>query len=316
LGIVYAMRPCQRLRLAFDSANADVASTSSVSRAGSVPDETAIVTFRDVRFRYGEAMAHEEGEEHDGGDGGDESDELDARARDVTAVLAFLPVPRDADGQGGDDAVHIDTLSVHAGDVVAIVGSNGAGKTTVLKLLSRLYEPTAGAIVWQRPDLRVVGVHQDFARFPLSVLENLATTDRAKARSALEQVGLSHLAANLSLPLTVEAPGGIDLSGGQWQRLAIARTIVHVDDADLLVFDEPTASLDPESEAAIMSQIIALSRRKPTVIVSHRLALTRRATRILVLDRGQIVERGTHETLMAQAGRYAAMFEAQASLYR
>jgi ATP-binding cassette subfamily B protein len=116
--------------------------------------------------------------------------------------------------------------------------------------------------------------------------------------------------------LTTEADGGIDLSGGQWQRLAVARALLHADEADVLLFDEPTSALDPESEADIMHRLLKAAPGKTTFIVSHRLALTRFVDRIIVLDNGRIVETGSHGTLMAADGKYARMFKAQAQFYQ
>ncbi|RKP44443.1 ABC transporter ATP-binding protein [Pararobbsia silviterrae] len=210
-------------------------------------------------------------------------------------------------------------LEIHHREVVAVVGENGAGKTTLVKLLSGFYEPTAGELIWSTPhaEPKVVAVFQDFARFPLDTYENLVmNNDRRRAHACLHAVGLDVLSDTLHTPLTTESPDGIDLSGGQWQRLAIARAMIHADDADLLVFDEPTSALDPESEADIMRLILDLSRKKTAIIVSHRLALTRFVDRILVLDQGRLIEDGSHDELMKQGGKYARMFESQAQFYR
>ena len=113
----------------------------------------------------------------------------------------------------------------------------------------------------------------------------------------------------------MEAKGGTDLSGGQWQRLAIARALTHVNEADLLLFDEPTSALDPESEAEIMHLLLKASAGKTAFIVSHRLALTRFVDRIVVLEDGRIVESGPHDALIEAEGKYARMFQAQAQFY-
>lgn len=212
---------------------------------------------------------------------------------------------------------HVD-LRLDPGETVVLVGDNGSGKTSLLKLVCGLYAPTAGCIEWStqgRPP-RVYGVFQDFACFPLTPLEGLATEDVELAGRCLESVGLGFLRARLDRPLCPEVPDGISLSGGQWQRLAIARAMVHAETADVLVFDEPTAALDPESEAEIMRLILDLAARRSALIASHRLALTRSADRIVVLDRGRVLEQGDHQALMSGNGKYARMFRSQARFYQ
>jgi ATP-binding cassette subfamily B protein len=168
---------------------------------------------------------------------------------------------------------------------------------------------------------KVATVFQDFACLPLSPREFLALTptaayDDGRIADILSSVGLSHLVTRLDAPLTNELEGGTQLSGGQWQRLAIARAIAHANDADLLIFDEPTSALDPESEADLMRLILSAATGQSALIVSHRLALTRFVDRILVLDRGRIIEEGRHDDLLIVNGKYARMFRAQAAFYR
>jgi len=209
-------------------------------------------------------------------------------------------------------------LEIRYQEVIAIVGENGAGKSSLLKLLSGLYKPTTGELSWSvaHNPPRVVGVFQDFAQFPLNVLGNLVEYDMNQASEYLRAVGLEFLVDQADTPLTTEIASGMDISGGQWQRLAIARAIAHADKADLLIFDEPTSALDPESEAAIMQLILGLARKRTAVIVSHRLALTRFVDRILVLDHGELVEQGSHDELIARKGKYARMFNSQAKFYQ
>ncbi len=209
-------------------------------------------------------------------------------------------------------------LAIHHREIIAIVGENGAGKSSLLKVLSELYVPTSGDITWSASNEppRIIGVFQDFARFPLDVRGNLAESDMRQASACLRMVGLAPLADNPDTPLSTELAGGVDLSGGQWQRLAIARAMAHAGEADLLIFDEPTSALDPESEADIMRLILEVARTRTAVIVSHRLALTRFVDRIIVLDQGRIVDQGSHDGLVKQDGKYARMFRSQAMFYQ
>jgi ATP-binding cassette, subfamily B, bacterial len=220
------------------------------------------------------------------------------------------------------DALRGIDLCVRRGETIAVVGDNGAGKTSLMKLVCGLYGASSGNIAWDRDGRRpnIVAVFQDFARFPLSPRENLALVppaahDNARIADSLCAVGLADLMARLDAPLTNEIEGGADLSGGQWQRLAIARAIVHADEADLLIFDEPTSALDPESEAQLMRLMLKATVGKTAFVVSHRLALTRFVDRIIVLHRGQIIEDGQHDALMEANGKYARMFRAQAAFY-
>ena len=222
--------------------------------------------------------------------------------------------------QGGINALAGLSFELRQGETVAIVGPNGAGKSTWLKLGGGLLAPTAGSIGWSRSDGRecpkIVAVFQECAPLPLTVLEALVTDDEHAARRCLDAVGLGFLGDTLDVPLSSERSAGRDLSGGQWQRLAIARAMVHAGDADLLVFDEPPSALDPDSEAQVMQLLLDMARGRSALVVSHRLALTRFVDRIVVLEHGHIVEQGCHEQLIRLGGRYATMFEHQARLYR
>jgi len=220
-------------------------------------------------------------------------------------------------------------------EMVALVGENGAGKTTLAKLLCRLYDPTEGRICWNGQDLttldlpelrsRIAVVMQDYARFPATLRENigwghLPQLDQDAALAAvLQEAGIAYLpdtlAQGLDTPLGRQLEGGIDLSGGQWQRVAIARALMRLRNAELLVFDEPTAALDPKNEHEIYRIFRTIAQGRMTVVVSHRLALAKLCDRIIVLEHGKILEQGTHAALMAQGGRYYDMFTRQASSY-
>lgn len=218
-------------------------------------------------------------------------------------------------------------LTVPAGSSLAIVGRNGAGKTTIAKLLCRLYDPKAGAIEVDGVDLRtldveawrsrITAVFQDFVRLELSLRENVAprgASDDA-IRAALEDAGAGSM-TDLDIVLSRAYPGGTDLSGGQWQRIALARALCAVrEGAGLVLLDEPTAQLDVRGEAEIFNRLLVATRRATTIVISHRFSTVRHADRICVLENGRLVELGTHAELMARAGRYRTMFELQASRF-
>ncbi|MGH2770173.1 MAG: ABC transporter ATP-binding protein, partial [Actinomycetota bacterium] len=228
-------------------------------------------------------------------------------------------------------------LEVAAGRSLAIVGDNGSGKTTLLKLLCRFYDPTRGAITvdgvdlvkldpagWQR---RFAAAFQDFPHYPLSARDNIAfgnpsrRDDMQALRRAASAAGIAEaidrLPAGWDTPLSREFPGGIDPSGGQWQRLALARVLFAVEGgASILVLDEPTANLDIRAEASFYDRFLDLTKGLTTVLVSHRFSTVRRADHIVVLDGGHVVEAGSHAELMALDGRYAVMFNLQAAAYR
>jgi ATP-binding cassette subfamily B protein len=218
-------------------------------------------------------------------------------------------------------------LVIPAGSSLAIVGRNGAGKTTIAKLLCRLYDPQNGTIEVDGVDLRlleldswrsrVTAVFQDFIRFELPLRDNVAPAGAPDevVRAALAEAGASGL-ADLDTVLARGYPGGTDLSGGQWQRIALARALCAVRlGAGLVLLDEPTAQLDVRGEAEIFDRILAATRHSTTILISHRFSTVRHADRICVLEHGRVVELGTHEQLMAACGRYRTMFDLQASRF-
>lgn len=218
-------------------------------------------------------------------------------------------------------------LDIPAGASMAIVGQNGAGKTTIAKLLCRLYDPQEGAILVDGVDLReldlaawrrtVAVVFQDFVRYELPLRENVAPlgADDAVVEAALARAGAAGL-ADLDAPMAKGYPGGVDLSGGQWHRVALARAIATVDQgAGLVLLDEPTAMLDVRGEAEIFRRLLEATAEATTILVSHRFSTVRQASRICVVEHGRVVETGTHEQLMALGGRYHRMYQLQASRF-
>ena len=218
-------------------------------------------------------------------------------------------------------------LTIPAGSSLAIFGQNGTGKTTLAKLLCRLYDPEAGAIEVDGVDLRTLeleswrsrlaAVFQDFVRFELPLRDNVAPSGAPDAviLAALTEAGATDL-ADLDTVLARGYPGGTELSGGQWQRVALARALCEVRlGAGVVLLDEPTAQLDVRGEAEIFDRILAATRHTTTILVSHRFSTVRHADRICVLHGGQVVELGTHDELMAAGGRYKMMFELQASRF-
>lgn len=234
-----------------------------------------------------------------------------------------------------DWAIRDVSLVVPRGTSLALVGDNGAGKTTLVKLLTGLYEPTEGRILldgqplsaWDETTLRArFGVvFQDFNQYQLSARDNVGLGsvphlhDDMRIARASEEGGADEVIAGLPMglatPLGHWFRDGRELSGGQWQKVALSRAFMR-EEADILVLDEPTASLDAESEHHVFERFRALARGRTTIVISHRFPTVRMADRIVVLSRGVIVEEGTHDELIAASGRYARMFELQASGYR
>ena len=225
-------------------------------------------------------------------------------------------------------------LTLHQGERIALIGENGEGKTTIVKLLTRLYDPTEGAIYVDGVDLReydlddytsqVAVIFQDFMRYDMTARENIAIGRVGESHNLEEVVAAARkskaddvvrkLEAGYEQMLGRRFDGGVDLSGGEWQKVALARAYLR--DAQILILDEPTASLDAKSEQQVFQQFAELTQNKLSLLISHRFSTVRMADRIVVLENGRIAEEGHHDQLMARDGRYAQMFDMQASSYR
>ena len=223
---------------------------------------------------------------------------------------------------------------LHPGERVALIGENGEGKTTIVKLITRLYDPTEGQVLLDGIDLREydledlyreIGViFQDFMRYEMTARENIASGLIAQvddlallktaARKSLADQVIERLPKNFEHMLGRRFEGGVDLSGGEWQKVALARAYLR--NAQLLVLDEPTAALDARSEFEVFRRFAELTEGKMALFISHRFSTVRMADRIVVLEKGRIAEEGTHEQLSMLGGRYAEMFELQAASYR
>ena len=225
-------------------------------------------------------------------------------------------------------------LRFDQGERLALIGENGQGKTTIVKLLTRLYDPTEGAIFLDGVDLReydvddyvsqIAVIFQDFVRYDMTALENIgigrvsklpnvdeivAAAQKSRAHDVVQKLQLGY-----GQMLGRRFEGGVDLSGGEWQKVALARAYLR--DAQILILDEPTASLDAKSEQQVFQQFAELTTNKISLLISHRFSTVRMADRIVVLEDGRIIEEGHHSQLMARDGKYAEMFELQASNYR
>ncbi|MBK6918776.1 MAG: ABC transporter ATP-binding protein [Deltaproteobacteria bacterium] len=237
----------------------------------------------------------------------------------------------------GADAPALVDIDLHVlpGHALALVGDNGAGKTTIIKLLARLYRPSSGRILLDGTDLRdwdehalrgrIGAIFQDFVRYQLLVGENIGAGD---VKRFDDEPRWAHAAeAGMAEPFIRELPdgyrtqlgkwfaGGRELSGGQWQKIALARAFMR-EDADVLVLDEPTSAMDAEAEAEAFARVRAMAKDKAVVLVSHRFSTVRIADEIVVLQGGRVIERGDHESLLAAGGRYARLFTLQAEAYR
>ena len=226
-------------------------------------------------------------------------------------------------------------LHLKPGESLALVGENGAGKTTLIKLLTRLYQPDSGRILLDGLDLqqwdadalrnRIGVIFQDFGRYQFLVGENIGAGDvghfedrqrwQQAAEKGMAEPFIDKLPERYDTQLGKWFKGGRELSGGQWQKIALARAFMRTE-ADLLVLDEPTATMDAAAEATIFEHFRDLSRGKMTILISHRFSSVRMAEQIVVIEKGRIVERGSHQQLMAHDGQYAYLFSLQAEGYR
>jgi ATP-binding cassette, subfamily B, bacterial len=223
-------------------------------------------------------------------------------------------------------------LRIGRDERIALIGENGQGKTTIVKLLTRLYDPSEGRILLDGVDLRdyriedlhrEIGViFQDFVHYEMTARQNIevgrlgaseAAIGAASHKSLADQV-IGRLPGGLDQLLGRRFEGGLDLSGGEWQRMALARAYLR--DAQILVLDEPTAALDARSEHEVFERFAELTEGKMALLISHRFSTVKMADRILVLEDGRVAEQGSHGSLLALGGRYASMFELQASSYR
>lgn len=236
----------------------------------------------------------------------------------------------------GTDRKVLDRLNfrLEPGERIALIGQNGQGKTTIVKLITRLYDPSGGRVLLDGVDLREydledlseeIGViFQDFMRYEMTARDNIAVgriafrSDEQRIQEAAEESladgVIQRLRGRYDQMLGRRFEGGVDLSGGEWQKLALARAYLR--EAQVLILDEPTAALDARAEFEVFERFNELTEGKMALFISHRFSTVRMAERIIVLENGAIAEEGSHDRLMAHAGRYAEMFELQASSYR
>jgi ATP-binding cassette subfamily B protein len=272
--------------------------------------------------------------------------ELMAREPSMPVATTPTPVPEVLRGEirfdhvtfaypGAEKSALTDlTFTVEAGETLAVVGRNGAGKTTLFKLICRLYDPNEGRILIDGIDIRdfepdelrrqIGAMFQDYVDYQATAAENIGLgnvpeiADRDAVVSASKQAGSDDLIANLpagyDTALGKWFDAGVNLSGGEWQKVALARSFMR-EDAKILLLDEPTSALDAQAEYDLFERLRTLTHGRTAVYISHRFSTVRRADRIVFLEQGQLVEEGTHAELMALGGRYPRLFRMQASAY-
>jgi ATP-binding cassette subfamily B protein len=248
--------------------------------------------------------------------------------------LEFKNVSFSYPGSNGK-ALNNVSFQISPGESLALVGENGSGKTTLIKMLTRLYEPTEGNIILDGLDLqdwdvealrqRIGVIFQDFGRYQFSVGENIGAGDvryiddaerwATAAETGMAAPFIEDMPDGYNTQLGRWFKGGRELSGGQWQKIALSRAFMR-SDADILVLDEPTAAMDAASEAAIFDHFRSESHNKMTILISHRFSTVRAADRIIVIHNGEILEQGNHESLLAENGQYAHLFKLQARGYQ
>ena len=270
-------------------------------------------------------------------------DLLEAPVR-ISAPQRPTPLPRPLRGEiefqhvsfryhGGAQALRDVSFRIQPGETIAVVGRNGAGKTTLIKLLCRLYDPSDGRILLDGIDIReldpaelraaIAAMFQDYVMYQATASENIGLGDlpRLEDRPAIEGASrkagadglIEHLADGYDTPLGRWFDGGANLSGGEWQKVALGRAFMR--EARILVLDEPTSALDAQAEHELFARLRLLSQGRTAIYISHRFSTVRQADRILFLELGELVEEGSHEQLMALGGRYAHLFNLQAAAY-
>ena len=226
-------------------------------------------------------------------------------------------------------------LHIHPGESLALVGENGSGKTTLIKLLTRLYYPDEGRILLDGLDLkdwdeetlrqRIGVIFQDFSRYQFLVGENIGAGDvrqfedeqrwKDAADKGMADDFIEDLPSGYKTQLGKWFKDGQELSGGQWQKIALSRAFMRTD-ADILVLDEPTAAMDAAAEARIFEHFRKLTQNRIAILISHRFSTVRMASQIIVIENGRVIERGSHEELMELNGHYANLFSLQAAGYK